>query len=676
MRKILLSLILILIILPFASAEIIINQQPKEIYNLGDVLSIPVTIKTSSGISGNFNMDLICNGMEENFYRNGVDLGPGEEIRFQSSLILTKGIIGDLKGNCIIKAHIEDQSKTTNEFKISNLINLNVEFVNTSFKPGDIISIEGDAIKENGNSADGFIELGLFEGNNSLISQLETINNGFFSGSLSLSEDMKAGTFLLKLTAYEQDTQQRRTNEGTTSKSIEINQVPTSVEIIFESKNVDPGSNLNAESVLYDQTGEKINGSSTITIKNSKDEIVSQFETNNNEEFNYSIPKRELPSDWKIMVESNGLEREFIFRINEKESIDMEFVNRTITIVNTGNIPYNKTTLVKIGNETLNVDVYLEVGQSKRYLITAPDGEYNVEVISGENMISGNAVLTGNAIEIREASERTWSLVKSPTVWIFMILILGFITFVIFKRGYQRTFVGYISSRMGRKRKQKKDKTKRVQTYQETPISKGSIVKTKNPAELSLSIKGSKQEASIINVHIKNLKEIQSKKNNAGETIQNLVEIAEGKKAYVYENYSNLFFILAPIKTKTYKNEKSVLDISKKFIEILEKHNKLFKQKIDYGLSLTHGTIIAKEEGSYLKFMSLGKLMSTSKKIASISEGKILLDEFMNEKLRSHLKTEKHEKNKINFYSIKEMKNPKEHEKFIRGFLERMNKDD
>ena len=49
----------------------------------------------------------------------------------------------------------------------------------------------------------------------------------------------------------------------------------------------------------------------------------------------------------------------------------------------------------------------------------------------------------------------------------------------------------------------------------------------------------------------------------------------------------------------------------------------------------------------------------------------------MNEKLRSYVKTEKHTKEKVSFYKIKQIKkDDEESKKFIRSFLKRIEKKD
>ena len=174
---------------------------------------------------------------------------------------------------------------------------------------------------------------------------------------------------------------------------------------------------------------------------------------------------------------------------------------------------------------------------------------------------------------------------------------------------------------------------------------------------------------------MKKLGETKSKEGNADETLQKIVNMAEKYKAATYENHNTIFFILAPTKTKTFKNERTALDIAQKIKEILLHHNKMFKQKINFGISLNYGTIIAKQEAGILKFMSMGTLMTAAKRISSLADDDILLGEKINDRLRSDVKTTRHEKNNVLVYSIKEIKKTEDHKKFVRDVLDRIESD-
>jgi len=667
MKKTIISLIFLILLCSLLSAEIVITQQPGDVYNLGDVISIPITVKSiDNPITGIFEMFLICRGIQINYYKNDIHLLEGEEKRIDSSLILTKERIKEINGNCKIKASLKEKYIMTKDFKISNLINLQVTSTQTEFEPGKDLIIRGNAIKENKKDSKGFIEL-TFSGNSTIdLTQLETINNGFFTINIPLPKNMKSGAHTILLTAYEKNQEGEKTNQGSNTLNINVKQIPTTLELIFENQEIEPGTDMLVKTILKDQTGESIISSSTITIKNKKGEILEHIEKPTEENLIFPIAYNEPPTNWTIIAYSNELQIESDFNILEKEDIEIELINDTLVAKNIGNIPYNQTALIKINNESLHLDIYLKIDEIKEFILTAQKGEHDIEIMTHTgNTITGKAIFTGKAIDIKEVQKK---FMKYPLIWIFIILILGFILFIIFKKGLRKAIFGKFKN----KKKQTSKENPWPNTQQVNSQYNNSLINTRNKANLSLSIKGDKQNVSIICLKLKNLKEILSKKTNVKETIQKIINIAEKNKIIAYENQENLFFILAPIKTKTFKNEKNAVDFAQDIQEILKEHNKLFKQKINFGISLNYGSIIARTEKEGIEFMSMGTLITTSKKIASISNEEILLSEKINDKLKLDLKTEKHKKENILVYTIKEIKNREDNKKFIKSFLNRV----
>jgi len=660
---IILSIFLMFLITPSASAEVIINQQPNSVYNLGDIIPVSLTLKSPSTVSGSFQMDLVCGNNKSNFYKNPISLSSNERQTIESSLILEKIIIGEFKGTCWIKAFLGSDFTLTNNFRISDSITINSNISKTDFNPEESILVTGNAVKENGNPTNGYAELSLLDGNSTVLTKQGTVNNGLFSMNITLPEEIKAGNYLLRIIAYEQDLSGSTTNTGSRDYNIYIKQVPTSLEIVFETSEVEPGTSVKAKAVLYDQTGVKINSTAFLTIKNNKNKILEQIEKTTDEFLEFPIAYNEAPFSWKVVAVSNKLISESSFKILEKENASIEIINKTVLITNTGNVPYNKTVLVKIGGQSLNIDVYLKVDESQRWLLTAPDGEYDVEVNADGQITGASVALTGSTVDVKKASA-TGSLVKFPAIWIFVLAILGFVAFIFFKRGYQKTFIGYISSGIPKK---SQDKSKEV--YVHNPKS--------SKAELALSIRGDKQDVSMITLRAKNMASIKHSRDSEGsasEILKKVIDIAESHKAATYEDHDSIFFIFAPVRTKTFKNEENALKVSQKIKEILDEYNRLFKQKVDFGISLNYGTIIAKQEPDSFKFMGMGNLMTQSKKIASIADNDVLMGEGITDRLRNLVKTEKHRKENMDVYAIKEIKKYEEHQKFLKGFMKRMEK--
>ena len=661
----------ITMLIPLASAEIIINQQPNPVYNLGDTIPVSVTLKSPSTISGSFQMDLVCNSNKTNFYKNPIGLTANEPKNVESLLILDRIIIGDFKGTCSIRAFLAADSGTTNNFKISDLISIQSNISKTEFNPEESILVTGNALRENGNPANGYAELIVLEGNSTVLSQQGTVNNGFFSINMTFPKEIKAGNYLLRTRIYEQDLSGSVTNDGFIDNNVYIKQVPTSLEIVFETLEIEPGTSVKVRAVLYDQTGIKINSKAFLTIKNNESKIMEQIEKPTEEVLEFPIAYNEEPLSWEVVAVSHKLISESDFKILKKENANVEIINKTIVITNIGNVPYNRTVLVKIGNQSLNIQAYLEVDESQRWILTAPDGEYDVEVNANGQITGASVALTGSNVDVKKASTSIGSLLKFPAIWIFILAILGFVAFIFFKRGYQKTFIGYMGS--GASGTQKKS--------HDGGGSAEEIVKThgqgSSRAELALSIKGDKQDVSMITLKVKNmtsLKHAPGGEGSAHEILKKVMAVAENHKAAIYRDNENIFFIFAPIRTKTFKNEDSALKVSQGIKDLLDSHNRLSKQKVDFGISLNYGAIIAKQEPDSFKFMGMGNLMSQSKKISSIANNEVLMSEKITDKLRNIVKTERHRKEGVDAYSIKEIKDREKHEKFLKEFMKRMGK--
>jgi hypothetical protein len=672
MGKTIAILLLGIFLLSCVSADIIMSQPRQEIYNLGDTLLVPITIKATNDVSGILEINLVCNGNEVKFYRNGVNLAYGEEAKISPapSIPLLKSIIGNIVGQCKVKAELGEENVLSEEFRISKLITVSIDEPEEEFIPGEIMIIEGEAVKENEKSVEGFIEAQIqITNTTNNDTELFSVNNGFFTIEMPIEEDMKAGEHALKLKAYEIEPSGEKTNTGHLTKTIYIKQIPKNLEIYLEENQIEPGTNMKAKALLRDQTGENIQATALITIKNSKGKIIEQKEVSTDEFFEYPIEQNEPPLEWEISAESEELSSIMKVNIDEKEDISVELTNKTLTVKNIGNVIYcNKTLLIKIGENSENIDVCLEVGKEEKYQVKAPDGEYTIEIISGgESVAKQEGVpLTGKAVSIEKASQGVVSLVRYPLAWIFLIIVLGMIAFLIFKKGYKRTFFGYLP------RKSKKERITKVEKGELKPLRRDSLIKTTKRAVLSLSLKGEKQRATIIGLKIKNLKEVESKKTNVEENLQKIVQLVEEKNGFVYENSEYIFFIFTPSITKTFRNEKIAIQAAKTMQKILGEHNKLFKSRIEHGLSVHQGEIVAKYSNGELHFMSINTLIPQAKKLSSMSTEEVIISKEVNSKLSSDVKTEKREKDGTEFYTIKEIIDRGEHKQFISSFLKKL----
>ncbi|MDP2628589.1 MAG: hypothetical protein Q8P15_01680 [Nanoarchaeota archaeon] len=671
MRKIITLLVFAIFLTSVVSADILIQQQPETSYNLGEVVSIPVKVIENSAASGTLNTELLCEGSSRSISQGLIWLNSENSYQETKTLIipLEREFIGELNGECEVRISFKNEIILTSKFTISNLINIDFPMDKVEFKPGENIIVKGKATKNNGKSANGVIELSVINDVKD-INVMDSVKDGYFSINFSIPKDMPAGQYLTKVKVYEKDSEGQITNNGFVDYNILVVQVPTNLEIVFENKEVEPGTNLKVKTILHDQTGEPIESNSIITIKNANNKILEQAEKPTNEFLEYPVVYNQPPENWTVFAVSTQLTSESNFHIKEKKDVKAELINKTLIVTNVGNVPYNDTLVIKIGEQFVSLNITLGVDESEKFVMSAPDGQYEIEVTTaqGENKISGNAILTGDSIDVRKAAEGVANFARHPIVWIFIVAILGFMAFIVYRKGYQKSFIGYI-----------KTKYKKKDTFQQLTGKKKEETtpfNSKNKAELSLSIKGEKQNVSLVCVHIKNMKDIEDSKNGAKETLQKIISTADEDKASLYENQDNLFFIFSSITTRTFKNEKTALRLAQKINETLTEHNKLAKQKIEFGISLNYGTIVGKREKDVLKFMSMGTLITGAKKIASIADKEILLGEKIKEKLMTDVKTEKQIRNNVAVYSIKNVrKEPEEKsKKFLNEFVKRMDK--
>ncbi len=659
MKRVLLLLLPLILLTSLISADILITQEPDSSYNLGDVVNVPLKITTLNGINGFLTVSIICSGTEAEAHKEYILLGIGEESESIIKIPLIQGFVTREAKSCVVKATLGTKSTLTKEFEVSSVINLEIKNQSSDLSPGEKIIIEGLAKKGNGANAKGFIDASIVKNGGEELKISNTILNGYFKLESEVSENFPAGVYTALLTAYEKDSDGQITNQGTATTTFTIKQIPKNLEIAFENSKIEPGIAIKVRAILHDQTGEKIDSTANLKITDETGKIITEAEIATNEFYEYATKYNQKPVNWKIKGTSENVEGEGYLEIIPLAKVEVTLINKTISIKNVGNVVYNKTVQVKIGDQTISIPTNLDIDQEEKYALSAPNGEYEVEVMGQTQRV----MLTGNAIDIKKIGGIS-TIIQYPLVWMFIIGILGFVSYLFFKKGYNQTFIGYIT------RKKKGNITKN-----EEPLRKNSLVQSHNRAEVSLSIKGLKQGISLVCLKIKNLKDIEKKKGDIEATIQQIVDTAEGSKALTYENQDNIFFLFVPLKTKTFRNEKTAIQTAQNIKRIIDQANKLFKDKINYGISLNSGTIVVKQESDSFKFMSLGTLMSEARRISSESNGEVLLSEDIKNKTATDTKTEKVPNTKTPMYKLKELKlESEDNKKFISSFIKRLEK--
>lgn len=654
-NKLTLFVILFTFLLVNVSANIELTQEPDSLYNLGDKIQIDAKITPDGELSELITFYLTCSNGEVEVYKEFLYIT--NETQKTIMIPLIKEFIGETKGQCEIKSTIGTSSKKSisKTFKISDLLKIEIDS-SKEFTPGEIAKIKGTATRETGLPANGTIE-SIING----ISTTTEITNGNFEIEITLPENTKAGEYNIEIKAYEKNKFNTITNHKEETKKIRIKQIPTNIEIILEEKNIQAGEILIGKIVLNDQTGEHIKTNAYIAIKNNQNETIKQIETETEKEFQYEIPYYEKPSTWTISTYSEEIINKLDFKILEKKDLSINIANKTLIVENKGNVRYNDTIIVRIGEQELQVPIDLEIKEIVKYQVRAPNGEYKIQVGDVEQMM----MLTGNAIRLDKITDTNSSSFKT-FAWIFLILILTLTAYVLFNKAKNKKFFG---------KKTGKTNPKPLQLNDIPQPEK--LMQTKINTQISTSITGGKQNAPMGCITIKNYEESRFGEGGVRETMQQIANYIESHKGVIYENKGNIFFIIPPTKTKSYQNEIPAIEVIKYAKESIDTHNKKFKQKLNYGLSLNYGTIVTNESEGKFRFMTMGTLITDARKLARMSTGQIIIGDKFHEKIKDKVKIRKIENQEIKAYEFLSLKEePKDQSStFIKGFLARQSRD-
>lgn len=636
-----------------ASAEVLLTSHPAGLYSYGDKIQIFADIVPNPTINDLVILYLSCSNVETEIYKEYMYLE--SSVKKEIIIPVIRGFLGDSKGSCVIKSKIgENKNTISRPFIISDSIEISMN-LNNQIEPGKVFVLEGTTSLENSRAVEGFIEVNFGNGK---IKANGQITDGNFKLGLDIPENLESKYYDIEFYFYEKENSGLVSNSGKYKTSVFVLQSPTNLEILINEKKISAGGELTGIVKLYDQTGKEIKSKVYLAVKNNLDEIVEKFEISTYESFSYGIRKNQTPGNWGVSAYSEELVTRTNFEILENKELSTTIMNKTLFIENVGNVPYYGVVPVNLGEEIVDVNVNLELGQVARYKISAPTGEYKVSVEGFSSVVS----LTGNSIKIEELTTKVGR--TKIFLWAFVVLILGVAFYFVFKRAHNKTYFG---KRTGKK-------ASKPLELKSLP-GPNPLMESKVKADLSLSITGTKQNSPIGCIYIKNYEEIQSGSGGVRETLEMISNLVEEKKGLIYENKGNIFYLIPPIKTKTFHNELPILNLSESIKAVIDEHNKKFKLKIQYGISLNFGTVVTRNEGGTFKFMSMGTLMTTSKKIAIKSVGEILMGDKFKERISKDVKYERVDFEGLSVYKfLGYIKSNNDHSKFIKGFLERQKK--
>lgn len=187
--------------------------------------------------------------------------------------------------------------------------------------------------------------------------------------------------------------------------------------------------NVNFQIVLYDDNLKIIKSSIDYVIQDYYTDEKGRGILNSGEETSFKLPSNPRQGPWKISASFKDVKAEQLFNVGDLERAEIKLEGDTLIIENTGNIAYDKNILIYIGEEHQTARVFLDIGQTKKIRLTAPEGKYTIKVSDGteeNNLVFQEVSLTGNVIGLEGVMEGGfWE--RYPLVSLF----LGTLFFVV-----------------------------------------------------------------------------------------------------------------------------------------------------------------------------------------------------------------------------------------------------
>jgi hypothetical protein len=615
-------------------AEMSISE-PLGTYNLKDRLYM-----TISGIrgedTGNFNVDLVCSNKTINLAKVSARSFPTEEdsiyelpFKVLDEADLEIENITDILGNCQIIAYLGQNAVSTKVFTITDKIFVTPTLDKKSYNPKEAITLKVEAVKANGDLLNGFVEV------NEATFFSKAVENGQMMNTFSLSETLESGTYYLNITAYDLGSK-GKLNTGSSRISFEINQVATSLVLTLSDNVATPGEEFTISAEVFDQSGKEMNGKVSgklISPSGEEREILM----NTKDYFKVDFPTNATAGIWKLRIFFDKIGEEREIEMKELQKVDLEIEGSVLIVTNVGNALYNKTINVQIGNETKELTLNMEMGEQRKFNLGAPEGEYEVLVDDGENSLSKQVLLTGRAISIDDLEEGGFR--NYLVLWVFLIVLLGGIGIILIRKSQKTTTIddkrssgNFLSKIINKIKGSKKQKSMDEMIYKKSKEDKKTLDLTsgKNSgAESALVLKGEKYPSAVISLSIKNYESLRPQ---AKESLVKLVGDIDTKRGLVDWKSDYIFIIFSPIVTKTYANEILASKVAFNLGGALCEYNRRSKEKIEFNIGVNSGDIIASKNKDKLEYTGVGNVISIAKRISDSDSGKILISESVRKK--------------------------------------------
>jgi len=648
MRKEVFLAFILLSLIPIVSAEMTISA-PEKVYSISDSFDFNLTISSSSSVNDFLTANLVCSAdnilSSVEIYRVPFSLDALSQKTVQITGRFDNFLVGNLLGTCNIEAKYGKDIANSAEFELARNIYVSLSTDKVIVEPNERVNVSIKTLKDNGQFINkGFVELKI-EGLG--ITSFKEVEQEVSMIIISIPDDAPAGSYDINARVYEKNSDGEVTNEGEASRSFRVKQVIRKSDISISTQDILPENEFVYTILLYDQTEQNVEESAEVSIFKPNGELFVTQVVGSGEANNMEIEGTFMPGNWLITSKVNGMTANRTFNVKEFEKASFILSENILTVTNIGNIPYKKSVDVAIGNGSEVVDVELELGESRRYVLSAPEGNYEVGINYGDGKeVLGTSFLTGRAIGVDAEGSGFWG---GSYIFIWAILISVAVLFAA----------------------QKYRKISNKSYYGKTPSKYPLPIKVNSKNDIISE--GNREECTVISLKLKNCEEIDKANGDAMGALERALTRARDAKAKVYSDKEYKTIIFAPSLTNEKDNSMKAVSIAREIENVLSEHNRKFGEKIMFGIGVHNGEMIVESASGKFKFNSIGNTIPSVKRIADSSSYGTAVSEMVHRRILGKVKSDKVEG--TNYWKIGKIIDREKNSEFIDKFVERQRAD-
>ncbi|MBD3253114.1 hypothetical protein GF386_05255, partial [Candidatus Pacearchaeota archaeon] len=421
--------LIVLLLVPFCSASnkgIIFTNELQGVYSMRDNINVEFTVEKDITSSGFVEVVLDCEGDDLVVYRKY------QEIKSDFKNDFSIDFPALLKGDCGVIVKFSGFKEKSQEFEISDRIDVDYDLSSKYLFPLENLLINGTAIKKNKDLLEGIVKISLDDMNKTF-----EVSEGEFSASFDIKKDTPPGEYRLLIEAIEKDADNVVFNHGEVSEVVEVKSKPTSISLDID-ESIRPPTEISINPCLLDQAGGLIkNESLIIKLFDPNRDIVFEETIKSNENLSYFFTSNSTRGGWEMNVYHGSIFLSKPIYIEDNKELDIEIVNSSgssfFKITNIGNMDYEGVVNVlfknSTGEEKVPINVNLKIRETDDYPIELI-GNYNLSVQEGEKKFEfRNVYLTGASV-FPEMKIGFWSF------FIFFLILIAFIVFFLIKKGF------------------------------------------------------------------------------------------------------------------------------------------------------------------------------------------------------------------------------------------------